>query len=193
MARTFRRVVIRLVLTLTSAAPVSAQARAHSPAHALGQAPSQATAAQAAPATSSSLSQIEVEAVGWLQNLVRINTTNPPGNELVAAKYLAGVLDQEGIHSETFESTPGRGFLVARLSASAKRIPQRKQADDERERGHENRPQSHTRSVERRIDYRGALLELSFGELDDQDRILGGETDQHDETDLGVDIVVEIA
>jgi hypothetical protein len=42
-------------------------------------------------------------------------------------------------------------------------------------------------------DHRDALLKLGFGELDDQDRILGGETDQHDETDLGVDIVVEIA
>ncbi len=125
MARTFRRVVIRLVLTLTSAAPVSAQARAHAPAHALGQAPSQATAAQAAPASPSNLSQIEVEAVGWLQNLIRINTTNPPGNELVAAKYLAGILEQEGIHAETFESTPGRGFLVARLSASAMPDPSR--------------------------------------------------------------------
>ena len=38
-----------------------------------------------------------------------------------------------------------------------------------------------------------APLELGFGELDDQDRIFGGETDQHDETDLGINIVVEIA
>jgi acetylornithine deacetylase/succinyl-diaminopimelate desuccinylase-like protein len=65
------------------------------------------------------LSQIESDAIGWLQTLIRINTTNPPGNELIAAKYLAGVLDREGIHSEIFESAPGRGFLVARLSASA--------------------------------------------------------------------------
>ena len=38
---------------------------------------------------------------------------------MAAAKYIAGILDHEGIPSETFESTPGRGFLVARLSASA--------------------------------------------------------------------------
>jgi acetylornithine deacetylase/succinyl-diaminopimelate desuccinylase-like protein len=118
MARTLRRVVIRLVLTLASAAPVSAQSHAHSATHALAQPPSQ-PAAQAALSSSSSLSQIESDALGWLQNLIRMNTTNPPGNELVAAKYLADVLDKEGIHSETFESTPGRGFLVARLSANA--------------------------------------------------------------------------
>jgi acetylornithine deacetylase/succinyl-diaminopimelate desuccinylase-like protein len=70
-------------------------------------------------APAADLSQIESDAVGWLQALIRINTTNPPGNELAAAKYIAGILDKEGIHSEIFESAPGRGFLVARLSASA--------------------------------------------------------------------------
>lgn len=65
------------------------------------------------------LSAISSDALGWLQNLIRTNTTNPPGNELVAAKYIAGILEREGIHSETYESTPGRGFLVARLQASA--------------------------------------------------------------------------
>ena len=72
-----------------------------------------------APPQNTDLSSLESDAVNWLQGLIRINTTNPPGNELVAAKYLADILDREGIHSETFESTPGRGFLVARLSASA--------------------------------------------------------------------------
>ena len=80
---------------------------------------------QAMPAASSSptgapdLSQLESDSINWLQQLIRINTTNPPGNELVAAKYIAGILDKEGIRSEIFESTPGRGFLVARLSSSA--------------------------------------------------------------------------
>jgi acetylornithine deacetylase/succinyl-diaminopimelate desuccinylase-like protein len=53
----------------------------------------------------------------WLQDLIRVNTSNPPGNELVAAKYIAGVFDKEGIPYEIFESTPGRGFIVARLPA----------------------------------------------------------------------------
>ena len=78
----------------------------------------QAGSSVAAP-LSSALLQVETEAVGWLQDLIKINTTNPPGNELAAAQYLTGVLNREGIQSETFESTPGRGFLVARLSSSA--------------------------------------------------------------------------
>ena len=82
----------------------------------------QTGAGQAGPASTSAL---EVEALGWLQNLIRIDTTNPPGNELVAAKYVAGILQKEGIPSEIFESTPGRGILVARLSAGALPDPTR--------------------------------------------------------------------
>jgi acetylornithine deacetylase/succinyl-diaminopimelate desuccinylase-like protein len=125
MARTTLRIVVRMLLALASAAPVYAQNHAQTPAHVLGQASSQAAASQAAPSSSADLPQIESEALVWLQDLIRINTTNPPGNELVAAKYLAGVLDREGIHSETFESTPGRGFLVARLSANSMPDPSR--------------------------------------------------------------------
>jgi acetylornithine deacetylase/succinyl-diaminopimelate desuccinylase-like protein len=84
-----------------------------------------AAQAQSSPAPSANLTLIENEAVTWLENLIRINTTNPPGNELAAAKYLAGILDQEGIPSETFQSAPGRGFLVARLQASALPDPSR--------------------------------------------------------------------
>jgi acetylornithine deacetylase/succinyl-diaminopimelate desuccinylase-like protein len=113
-----RRLVEVLILILTGtlgcAGPIHAQTRAQAPAP-----------AQTAPAPSPDISQIETEAVTWLQGLIRINTANPPGNELAAAKYLAGILDREGIHSEIFESTPGRGFLVARLSSSATPDPSR--------------------------------------------------------------------
>jgi acetylornithine deacetylase/succinyl-diaminopimelate desuccinylase-like protein len=84
-----------------------------------------ASQAAAAPSASPNLSQIETDAIGWLQGLIRINTTNPPGNELAAANYLAGILKQEGIPSEIFQSAPGRGFIVARLSASAMPNPSR--------------------------------------------------------------------
>jgi acetylornithine deacetylase/succinyl-diaminopimelate desuccinylase-like protein len=86
---------------------------------------SQVTPVQATSSAPSSLQQLEGEATNWLQDFLRINTTNPPGNELAAAKYLAKILDREGIHSEIFESTPGRGFLVARLSSSALPDPSR--------------------------------------------------------------------
>src|SRR6202161_49386 len=81
--------------------------------------------AQSSAPVNSTLSQIEVEAIGWLQGFLRINTTNPPGNELVAAKYLADILQKNGIQSEIFESTPGRGIIVARLAATAVPDPSR--------------------------------------------------------------------
>jgi acetylornithine deacetylase/succinyl-diaminopimelate desuccinylase-like protein len=59
------------------------------------------------------------EATGWLANLIKINTTNPPGNEEEAAKYIAGVLAKEGIKADLLPLTPGRSALVARLNASA--------------------------------------------------------------------------
>lgn len=58
------------------------------------------------------------EAQDWLVQLVKINTTNPPGNELEAAKYIAGILTKEGIQPEILEVTPGRGAVVARLRSS---------------------------------------------------------------------------
>jgi acetylornithine deacetylase/succinyl-diaminopimelate desuccinylase-like protein len=90
----------------------------------LGQsAAAQSTQLPAAP--SADIAKLQGEALVWLQDLIRINTTNPPGNEIVAAKYIADVLKREGIPSEIFESTPGRGFLVARLSSSAMPNPSR--------------------------------------------------------------------
>lgn len=81
--------------------------------------------AQAPVPTGVDLPRLESESILWLQGLIRINTTNPPGNEIAAAKYLAGILQHEGINSEIFESAPGRGFLVARLSATAVPNPSR--------------------------------------------------------------------
>jgi acetylornithine deacetylase/succinyl-diaminopimelate desuccinylase-like protein len=80
---------------------------------------SQGPPAVSAPSGTQDLSQLESDALNWLQDLLRINTVNPPGNELAAAKFIAGILDKEGIRSEIFESAPGRGFLVARLSSNA--------------------------------------------------------------------------
>ena len=59
------------------------------------------------------------EAQDWLVELVKINTTNPPGNEQQAAKYIAGILTKEGITPEILDLTPGRSAVVARLRSSA--------------------------------------------------------------------------
>jgi acetylornithine deacetylase/succinyl-diaminopimelate desuccinylase-like protein len=61
----------------------------------------------------------------WLAQLIQINTTNPPGNEQAAAKYIAGVLEREGISPELLEVAPGRSAVVARLRSSAISDPSR--------------------------------------------------------------------
>lgn len=68
---------------------------------------------------------IAKEAQGWLIDLIRINTTNPPGNEQATAKYIAGVLAKEGIPAEPLEVATGRTALVARLRGSAMADPSR--------------------------------------------------------------------
>jgi acetylornithine deacetylase/succinyl-diaminopimelate desuccinylase-like protein len=70
-------------------------------------------------------SAVAREAQGWLADLVRIDTTNPPGNEQATAKYIAGVLEKDGITPELLEVAPGRTALVARLRSTAMADPAR--------------------------------------------------------------------
>lgn len=56
-----------------------------------------------------------------LQELIRIDTSNPPGNEIAAARYVHDVLKKDGIDSEVIESAPGRGNLIARLKGDGKK------------------------------------------------------------------------
>ncbi len=63
------------------------------------------------------------EAVRLLGDLIRIDTTNPPGNETKAAAYIQSVLDKEGIAAKIYEREPGRGNLVARLKGSGAKKP----------------------------------------------------------------------
>jgi acetylornithine deacetylase/succinyl-diaminopimelate desuccinylase-like protein len=69
----------------------------------------------AAPQGSVDVAALSQEALGWLQALLRINTTNPPGNELAAANYIAGILEKESIKHEVIEISPGRGIVIGRL------------------------------------------------------------------------------
>ena len=71
------------------------------------------------------LAKLADEAAEWLAGLIRLNTTNPPGNELVAARYLAAILEKEGIPAEVLDSAPGRGVVIARLGASVVPDPSR--------------------------------------------------------------------
>lgn len=58
---------------------------------------------------------LAAEATAWLQEYLRIRTTNPPGNETAGARFLQQVLAREGIQAEILEERPGRGNLYARI------------------------------------------------------------------------------
>jgi acetylornithine deacetylase/succinyl-diaminopimelate desuccinylase-like protein len=58
---------------------------------------------------------LQEEAVRLLSSYIRIDTTNPPGNEIKAAAFLKEVFDREGIEARIIESSPGRGNIYARL------------------------------------------------------------------------------
>lgn len=60
----------------------------------------------------------EPDVIEILRDLIRFDTTNPPGNERPAAEYLARLLKAEGIASEMVEPAPGRASVVARLKGS---------------------------------------------------------------------------
>lgn len=72
---------------------------------------------------STELAPIAQECIGYLQDLIRMNTVNPPGDEITAAQYLKGIFDREGIASEVFEPAPGRGSIVARIKGDGSQRP----------------------------------------------------------------------
>jgi len=55
-----------------------------------------------------------------LRSYLRIDTSNPPGNERPAALLLQKALSGAGIASELYEAAPGRTNLYARLKGSGK-------------------------------------------------------------------------
>src|SRR6202049_48831 len=70
-----------------------------------------------APSSQPDLAKLAEEAQGWLSDMIRINTSNPPGNEMAVAKYISAILQKEGISNEVVEITPGRGVVIGRLLA----------------------------------------------------------------------------
>ena len=54
------------------------------------------------------------------QALLRIDTSDPPGNEAPAVEYLKTVLEGAGIETKIFALDPKRPNLVARLQGSGK-------------------------------------------------------------------------
>jgi acetylornithine deacetylase/succinyl-diaminopimelate desuccinylase-like protein len=50
-----------------------------------------------------------------LRDYIRINTTNPPGNERAGDEWLAKILRANGVQPELIDSAPGRTNLYARI------------------------------------------------------------------------------
>ena len=65
----------------------------------------------------------ESETVARLQTLIRFDTTNPPGNELALAQYLAKTLEDEGIETTLLVPVEGRAAVIARIRGNGARRP----------------------------------------------------------------------
>jgi acetylornithine deacetylase/succinyl-diaminopimelate desuccinylase-like protein len=115
--------VTPLVLALVMVGPA---AWAAAPAGSTAAPPRAGTAAAgvAAPAAARpDWAAAHAETAQILGDLVRIDTSNPPGNETRAAEWVKARLAKDGIESVIYESAPGRGNLVARLKGSGRRRP----------------------------------------------------------------------
>ncbi len=64
--------------------------------------------------------QVKREVTDLLVKLIRVDTTNPPGNETKAAELLRDFLLNEGFDPLLLESSEGRGNVIARLSGDGK-------------------------------------------------------------------------
>jgi len=102
------------ILLFATSLPLAAQAP-----------PAAAPGALVAPSPVGDTAALAKQAEGWLADLIRINTTNPPGNEQAAAKYIVGILEKEGITPETLEVAPGRSAVLARLRSAVMPDPSR--------------------------------------------------------------------
>src|SRR3954466_3327603 len=66
---------------------------------------------------------VQTETLRHFQALVRIDTSNPPGNETRAVEYLKQVLDKEGIPYQEFAGDPNRANLVVRIKGNGRKKP----------------------------------------------------------------------
>ena len=67
--------------------------------------------------------KLEDETLRHYQTVLRLDTRNPPGNEVVVAEHVKGVLEKEGIPATIVGSDPKRPNLIARLKGNGKKRP----------------------------------------------------------------------
>ncbi len=63
------------------------------------------------------------ETLAHAKALIALDTSNPPGNEIIAARYIENELKKDGIGSELYTSTGTRTSLVARLKGDGSKRP----------------------------------------------------------------------
>jgi acetylornithine deacetylase/succinyl-diaminopimelate desuccinylase-like protein len=62
-------------------------------------------------------------AVDLLCQYIRLNTSNPPGKEHLAAAFFNRIFQSEGIECKTYEHRPGRTSIRAQINGSGKKKP----------------------------------------------------------------------
>jgi len=67
--------------------------------------------------------RLQQETLEHFQAILRLDTSNPPGNETAVVDYLATVLTREGIEFQTYALEPARANLVARVKGTGRRRP----------------------------------------------------------------------
>jgi acetylornithine deacetylase/succinyl-diaminopimelate desuccinylase-like protein len=65
------------------------------------------------------VAKLQDDAVRHTREYLRINTTNPPGNEVETMRWFARIFQQEGIAFDTATSAAGRGNIWARLKGGS--------------------------------------------------------------------------
>lgn len=63
------------------------------------------------------------DTVRYLRDLIRLDTSNPPGNEMLAAEYIARVLRAAGVEPVVIETAPKRGNVIARVKGGGCAAP----------------------------------------------------------------------
>ena len=69
------------------------------------------------------ITSVAREGLSHLKTLLTFDTTNPPGREIQAVRYLEQLLRQEGFEPVVLEPEPGRGNLVVRLRGDGSKKP----------------------------------------------------------------------
>ena len=65
--------------------------------------------------------RLEAETMRHFQAVLRLDTSNPPGNEVLVTDYLKQVLEKEGIPVQIFAREPNRPNLVARIKGNGQK------------------------------------------------------------------------